>query len=212
MNAGFSNLATLKTHLLGADIRTRTTWDTEITALGLGMAALFENHCNRKFLRTVGDVATLPADRCQFLLPRFPVESVSAIAVKTTEADGWVAQTINDFVTTIDLTAGIVNLPEAADAGPWYAQVRFTYTGGYWWEIKEPADAGYPATQPTGSFAVPADLVSLWLLLCKDIWNKRDPLGRGIVEKPDVEVQVEELKLSPLVRQGLRQFIREEWV
>ena len=46
--------------------------------IGLGMAAMCENFCNRDFARVVGDTFISPADRCQFLLPRYPIETVSA--------------------------------------------------------------------------------------------------------------------------------------
>ena len=213
MNAGFSNLATLKAHLLAPSLAlaAETTYDAVLTTLGLGVAAHFDSVCNRKFTRAAGTTDILPADMCQFLLPRFPVESISAIDLKTTEADGWVAQVINDFVRTIDLAKGIVYLPDGADAGPYYAQLRFTYTGGYFWNILEPADVGYPTALPSGANALPPDLKLAWLLQCEAVWKARDKLGTEIIERDDVKFvnsALSELKLVPQVKAILQQFTR----
>ena len=212
MNAGFSNLTTLKGYLLAATMRTRTDWDDAIKSIGQGVASAFENYCNRKFARAVADTEILPADKCQFLLSRYPIESISAIDLKTTESDGWVSQVINTFLNTLDNKAGIVNCPDGADAGPWYAQVRFTYTGGYFWEQLEPADAGYPTAVPIGAALVPADLLESWLLQCEVTWKMRDKLGVGIVggetKGRGPLYAINDLDFIPFVKKNLGQFVR----
>jgi hypothetical protein len=208
MNAGFSNLDTLRKQLLPGTLANERRFDQVFTALGLGTAAAFENFCNRKFNRVADDTEILPADKCQFLLSRYPVETLTAIDLKTTEADGFVAQTVNTFVRTVDLKSGIVNCPEGADAGPWYAQVRFTYTGGFWWETLEPDDASYPSPQPAGSTALKEDLRLAWLMQCEAIWAQRDKLGIGLTDAPATQSKVAALDLSPLVKQMLAQFVR----
>lgn len=217
MNAGFSNLATLKAHLLAGSLASadETAFNTAITSLGLGMAAAFERHCHRKFARVAGDVEIFSADYCQFPLARFPVESVSAIDLKTTEADGWVAQTVNEFIRTINLAQGIVYLPDGSDAGPYYAQLRFTYTGGYFWNTLEPADTGYPTALPSGATVLPDDLKLAWLLQCEAVWKARDKLGTEIIERDDVKFvnsALSELKLIPQVKAILQPFIRMKLV
>lgn len=212
MNAGLSNLYTLKTHLLGGSMVVDTQFDTVITAIGLGMAAHIENLCQRKLARAVGTTEVLPADYSHFPLQRFPLESVSSIELKLTEADGWETLTLNDVVSTIDLTAGIVFMAANADAGPFDAQLRFTYTGGYWWETKEPTDSGYPTTQPTGSTALPDDLRAAWLLQCQEVWNKRDKIGLGLVDKPNQQTTLDTLQLIPLVRVMIQDYVRNRHV
>jgi hypothetical protein len=206
MNVGFSNLYTLKRYVLGEKMSDEPTFNQVLTLIGTGMAATLENFCNRKFARVVGDVEILPADYCQFLLPRFPVETVSAIDLKMTEADGWVSQVVNDFVRTIDLKAGIVYLPDGADAGPYYAQLRFTYTGGYFWDTNEPDDG--PLAQPAGSALLPDALRDAWLLQCTDVWKRRDKLGLSLLDKPDEKTREQLMRLLPLVEQNLQQFKR----
>ena len=211
MNAGFSNLATLKAHLLGEALRASTEFNDVIVALGLGVAGVIERHCNRKFARAVGATDILPADRIQFLLPRFPVEAVTAIDVKSSEAEGWIAQTVTEFAKTIDLRSGIVYREDGPDAGDYSTQVRFTYTGGFFWEQLEPTDVGYPTAPPAGSNALPHDLRLAWLLQCHDAWRRRDKLGAGIAQSGDFQSALAQCELIPLVKSNLRNFIREEW-
>jgi hypothetical protein len=212
MNAGFSNLYSLKTQLLAPALVAATDFDARITALGLGVAAAMENYCNRKFTRQADDQYIASADRAEFTLPRYPLESVSLIELKTSEADGW--QTFDKapwaIVQTFDLPSGLVRLPN--DAGKYFAQVRFTYTGGFWWEQKEPADNGYPTTQPAGSNALPNDLQLAFYLQCKSTWESFDKIGDKISEVGSgsqfVTGTLANLQLVPVVKQMLGQFIR----
>lgn len=179
MNAGFSNLDTLKKHLLAGTLKNDLRFDAVIRGLGLGVAQQFGSHCNRKFARVAGYAETFPADRAEFVLSRLPVETVTLSEVKLTEADGWVTQDTT-FIRAINLAAGIINIG-SGDAGPHYAQVRFTYTGGYWWDTAEPDDATYPTTQPAGSTAIPDDLLNAWVLQCRHVWARMNKLGTDVL-------------------------------
>lgn len=215
MNAGFSNLYTLKAHLLGAAIQASTEFNDVILATGRGIAGMIENHCQRKFARTVGDTEIAPGDRCEFFLQRFPLEAITAIHVKHSEADGWEEQTVNDFVTTIDLVSGIVHTPPGADVGRYDSQVRFTFTGGFFWEQVEPTgEVGYPTAQPAGSTALPADVQLAWLMQCRIAWQAYDKLGIEVTKAGESEVAgtLLQMKLSPVVEKMLRPFIREVWI
>ena len=209
MNAGFSNLTTLKAHLLAASLRAATDYDAAITNIGLGMAAAIGNFCNRKFDRVVGDTEIIAADRCQFLLSRYPVEAVTQVEIKSTEALGWVVQNPSP-IQTFDPACGIVYFPEQADAGKYYEQVRFTFTAGYFWEQLEPGDGGYP-TAPVGA-ALPPDLKLAWLLQCEIVWKMRDKLGQQIGGEESKgggpTYQINDLDLAPQVKQMLQQFVR----
>ena len=213
MNAGFSNLATLKAHLLPASLRSGTDFDTALQAIGKGVAVAFENYCNRRFQRQAAAEQIFSADYAHFSLERYPVESISAIALKTSETEGFVAQTINDFVQTIKNSTGMVYLLD--DAGPFYAQVKFTYTGGYWWRVAEPTDQDYSSdTLPTGATALPDDLKLAWLNQCEVIWKSRDNLGTTLIDdaaqsKP---VTLADLKLSPDVQRILDDYRRVQLV
>jgi len=208
VNAGFASLKKLKEQLLAEAVRVSTKYDAALLAIGQGVAAQCERYCDRKFLRVENAVESIAADRIQFLLARFPIESVTKIELKDNEADGWVEQAISTFVRTIDNETGIVNLPEGADAGAWWAKVRFTYTGGYWWDITEEGNDALPA----GATALPNDLFLAWILQCRTVWQAVDKLGTKITEVGPgaqfVTGTLNSLELTPTVKQMLGQYQR----
>ena len=183
MNAGFSNLATLKAWLLPPALAAATDYDAQILAIGRGAAAQLEGHCNRKFPRVVGDLYETTADRLVVILPRYPVEVISKVEIRNTIAEGWIDQGNPDQI--------LFNRRDQAgilDIGGWlggrYQRLRFTFTGGYFFEQLEPADTGYPTAQPSGSAALPDDLALAWRLQCEHIRTQRDKLGLSIAEQP----------------------------
>lgn len=214
MNAGFSNLTTLKTHLLAPALVASTDFDSRVLQIGLGTAGLMAEFCNRKFDRVTGAQDIFPADYVNFQMNRWPLESLDTIELKLTEKSGWVAQTILDFVLTIDLQKATVILPENRDAGPYYAQLRFTYTGGFFWETLEPADMGYPTAVPNGATVLPDALRLAWLLQCKRIWESIDKIGDKISEVGPgekggrFELGIGGLELAPQVKQILGNYVR----
>jgi hypothetical protein len=188
VNAGFSNLWTLKNELLAKSMPDSLSFDAVITALGLGVANQFERFTNRKFCYVVNDQEVFPADRCEFLLSRFPINSgpnayggpdaVSA-EKKCNEADGFFALD-NCFIRVIDQANGIINTGDI-DAGRHYEQIRFTFTGGYFWNTLDKSDAGYPLQQPVGSTLLPNDLLHAWILQCRHIWKNLDKIGLDLL-------------------------------
>ena len=79
MNIGLGNLTELKGQLLAASLRADTNYDGVITGIGLGVANLFDQYCNRTFGRTVGMMDTFSADRRHWYLRAFPVETITAV-------------------------------------------------------------------------------------------------------------------------------------
>jgi hypothetical protein len=144
MNLILGTLAELKAHLLNEALREPTTYDGAIAALGRGVAARFESQCNRRFGRVVADAFVTSADRRHLVLPRYPVEAVTKLELRETLAGGWVDQgDIDDCVDIWDPTSGIVHLPAPLSQARG-AQLRVTFTGGFWFD--ESADG-----TPTGS-------------------------------------------------------------
>jgi len=190
MSAGFASLKYLKSQLLPEALREDTSYDAQLTALGLGVAAQIEKFCARKFGRVVGDTEIFPADRIEFLLSRFPVEAVSASHVKNNDTDGWVEQAAG-FIVITDLKNGIINT--GVEPGPYYALVKFTTTGGYWIDTSDLRDG----TLPTGATALPDDLLLAWLLQCKKVWEVADPMGTKLVPSKE-SVQLVGLSLAGL--------------
>jgi hypothetical protein len=207
MNCGLGNLDGLRKHLLPGSLGADTKFDDKIIDIGSGVAAIMEQFCNRKFARVAGDKATFQADRASFVLPRYPVEAVTAVELKLTDAEDFQAQDIS-FIQSTSLASGIVYLPEQADSGPYWAQVRFTYTGGFWFETLEPDDAGYPSVMPASAKALPSDLRLGWLLQVREVWNKIDKLGTGLVDTPDTQTKTGVLDLSPIVKRVLQNYVQ----
>ncbi len=212
MNAGLSNLITLKSWLLPAGLVAATTYDVQIAAIGKGVAAELERYCNRKFLRTVADTFECSADLRHQVLPRYPIEALTKIEIRYSLADGWADQgVISDLVWNIAEQAGLVTFP--IRPGFNQARLRFTWTGGYFFETLEPTDGGYPTAVPSGSFALPADLILAWQLQCEHIWTQRDKLGLAIgkdvhSENARVIPSLAQIELLPTVRAKLVPLIR----
>ncbi len=208
MNCGFSNLATLKKHLLADGLTGSVQFDDVIAAIGLGVAGTIEQFCQRKFGYSAAHVQSFGADRVQFILSNTPLLSVSKTEFKQDEATGFVEQD-STFIRTIDNDNGIIYLPDQSDPGAYWSLVRFTYAGGYWWETAEPDDDVFPTPQTDGVSALPDDVRLAWLIQCKQLWSKQDKLGLGMIDKPDEQSKLnDELKLTPLVKQLLTNYVK----
>lgn len=205
MNLGLGNLTELKTQLLAEALRAGTRYDAAITAIGKGVAAQIENYCNRKFGRVENDTYIVSADRTHIYLPRYPFESISQVEFKSDEVAGWVVQTGNTIVTQ-NVESGLVFL--GAALGPYWSHLRFTYTGGYWFDETEENND----TLPSGATQVPADLKLAWILHCKTVWQAIDKLGVDITKTGSsnnaVSGSLAALELSPAVTGMLGKFIR----
>lgn len=141
MDLGLGNLSELKRHLLNAALRTGTQYDAQLAALGRGVAARFEAYCTRKFARVEGDTHTFGAERASLSLPRYPVEEITAVALRESLAEGWVDQgAVDAVIEQLYENSGVVLL--AAPLGSSRGLGRITYTGGFWW-----ATSGLPLIQ-----------------------------------------------------------------
>lgn len=202
MNAGFGSLTTLKSHVLAGDLATTVDYDAAVSLVGLGVVGQFERHCNRQFARTAGATYTTGADCVAFALPRYPVEVLTQIEFRSTPSDAWVVQTLSGLLSSFDEASGVAVLWSAL--GDRNGQVRFTYTGGYWWDTTED-DSG---TLPSGATALPDDLRLAWVLQSQHIWSRRDNLGIAVTQKPDERSKLSDLELVPQVKSILTAYIR----
>lgn len=201
MNCGLANLDTLKKHLLANSMAGETRFDDVITDIGKGVATAFEKYCNRKFGREADATFICSADRDSVYLDRYPVEEISAVHFKTDQTTGWEEQT--DFIVNQDDSIGFVFW--GAPLAYHWSQIRFTFTGGFWFETLEPEDDGYPSTMPAAATILPADLKLAWLLQCRQVWTTLDKLGTGILTEGSqsqfVTGTLATLDLSPQVKQ-----------
>ena len=226
MNAGFSNLTSIKAQMLAANQQAKTDWDAKIAAIGKGVAGSFEKFCNRKFMRVAAQQDVFGADRSQFLLARYPVEPpITTVEFKLDEPTGWVVQPQGPVNTlqsqsalvfrSLDAVAGVVYFPEESDCGPYWSQLRFTYTGGYFWEQLEPVDVGYPTAVPPTANLLPNELLFAWQMQCRKVWEAIDKIGSKILTVGSNARQVQEvmagLDLVPEVREILSSYVRYEF-
>lgn len=199
MDLGLGNLIELKRQLLPSTILNQTTFDTQVEAIGKGVAAAMQRYCNRKFGRAEGDLAYFSADRDHYFLPRYPVEAITKVELSY-EPGTWEEQT--DAIANQELQSGWISF--GGVLGDALTVVRVTYTGGYWYDTAETEDS----VQPTGSVAVPDDLKLCWYMQSREVWNKADKLGTGIAQKPDQVTRLAELKWAPFVLVTLDQYRR----
>lgn len=173
MNLGLGNLITLKQQLLAEALRAGTKYDAPLQLIGSGVAAQFEKYCNRKFFRVEDATFTCSADRDHVYLDRYPLESVSLTQLKSSETTGWETQT--NFIETINVENGHVFW--GYQPAPHYAQLRFTFTGGFWFDTTEENND----TLPSGATLLPDDLRLAWILQCRIIWQAIDKIGKDII-------------------------------
>ena len=105
---------------------------------------------------------------------------------------------------------GLAAFAGIVDVGGWlggrYQRLRFTYTGGFWFDTTE----DFSGTQPVGSTLRPDELFLAWLTQCEATWQLHDKLGRSIAEGPESRrnMNLSGLTLVPEVEATLKNFIR----
>jgi hypothetical protein len=176
VNLGLGNLIELKRYLLAAGIVASSDFDAAITAIGKGIARLFDRHCNRDFERVAGAEDEFSADRRVWVCRRFPVESITSVHQQDDVATGFVALTVNDVILNRDLKAGLIRF--GSIQGNHLSQLKVTYTGGYWFDTTEDGSG----VQPAGSTLLPEDVKLAWFIQCAEVWNKKDKLGKNITK------------------------------
>lgn len=199
---GLGNLTELKGQVLAESLRQGTDFDTALSSIGQGVAAAFDRFCNRTFSRGEGVTETFTADRTFYYVKRYPLESVSAVALKTSDSDGFVAQTVADFIEVSHLQFG--RLYFGYEPGTWADEIRITYTGGYWFDTTENETGSLPAN----ATQLPNDIKHAWLLQCRHVWDSVDRLGSGIAKDPGTASILNAYDLVPEVRNILTRYIR----
>ena len=168
MNAGLGSLLDLKTRLLPPQSRSQTDSDAEIVAIGLGTARWFERYCDRRFARCVGDTYLCRADRSYVVVPRYPLEDVALVETLAIGETQWTPVT---QVWQLYPYAGMLDL--GGTFGSAAAQLRVTYTGGWWWDETEDGSGVLPA----GAFALPDDLRFAWHEQSAFLFGRSQRLG-----------------------------------
>lgn len=209
MNAGLCNLATLRRHLLTGGLASETRFDDTIRDLGLGIAAMFEQRTGRRFAYLAGDTITVTGDRSHFIVPRYPITEVTKVEIRSSDAEAWAQQTGQPWRTNPD--SGVLHF--GGELGGFDTYVQVTWSGGYWWETLEPDEAGYPSAEPhADAAALPADLLSAFLLHARSVWQTLDKTGADLLRTGSssqfVTGSIGTLDLSPQVLATLNHYRR----
>lgn len=210
MNCGLANLDTLKTLLLAEGLRVRDEYDTQLAALGRGVAAAIEQACNRQLAYATGAVFECTADRSYVALPRFPLVSLAEVAVRASATGAWVSQGAIDAVCqSISNSSGLVEF--GGVQGSYLQRLRVTYTGGFFFETLEPTDEDYPTEVPEDAAELPADLRHAWVLQCQaEIMATRllDGQAAAVPQDGTGVVKATGMSLPERVQQMLKPFVR----
>lgn len=205
MNAGLSNLATLKNFLLAQSLQINTSYDAaKILPIGLGIAGLMNTYCGRNFGYNAAAVEIFSGDRPHWYLSFFPVLSVASVSMRYFITDAWT--NISGEPIQWNQNTGLLSFGYTLGRFP--LQIQVCYAGGFTYEQLEPTDEGYPTQQPAGTTPLPPDVQLAWLLQCAEVWNKIDKLGAGIATEPDKFTLTGALKLSDGVKEILQPYRR----
>lgn len=166
-------LAAVKARL--AIDQANTDEDSILTNAIAAISARFDRETTRTLARSAAATYEFNAEEREILPPRYPIESVSAFAVKSNETDGF--ETQSDV--TYRIRGGVVIELDVALGTR--AQIgRVTYAGGY----------VLPGATATGvQTALPADLREAAVEQVAYWFQNRDRLGIVSVSGADASVQ-----------------------
>lgn len=189
MNAGFSNLATIKALALPQGLSDKTQFNTQLLSIGLTAAGAIARYCGRKFDRLEDAVEIIRANNALAFLERYPMETLTSIEVSDLLVDGEYTWQDSDLT----LLQGIDPEEGALDFGCFLGtrldRIRLTYTGGYFWEQLEPFQddgttptVGYPTTVPAGANLLPDELVGAWASICAQQFQVQNIFEKGAID------------------------------
>jgi len=101
--------------------------DPFLTGLIQHASGRFARECNRIFDRGAGVIFEFRADEMNVSPDRYPLESVAGFDLKSTEGEGWIAQSGIDYLVSPENC--LIEL--AAPLGTSRQKGRVTFTGGY---------------------------------------------------------------------------------
>ena len=191
-----TQLTTLKSRLSILD--TDTTQDALLTSAIQAVSARFDTETNRTLGRTVDFQQEFDADGTEIIAACFPIETVAKFELKTSEASGWIEQSLRDFLIRSGCVISL-GVPFSARYEP-LSLARVTYTAGY-------VLPGEPDV--SGSTRLPAELeqaaveqVAFWFQTRDHVGvNRQWPKGGTYETFPDLD-------LLPSVRAVLGRYRR----
>jgi hypothetical protein len=161
----YSTLPVLKAYALPKPVQSRDDYDAALQELGNGLAERFNQHCDRTLLR--GDHSIIfSGDRRVYVLPSYPVESITSVQTRADYNDTWGVE--SGMIDQLSNASGLLQLDSADDER---SQVRVDWVGGYW------VDLTGEDSLPEGATPMPADIRLAWLTQCKHVFDLLDKDG-----------------------------------
>lgn len=197
---GYRPLATLRARLLPADMSDDTSHDADITAIGQGVAAMFDRITGRELKRNAAAKHETPAGNESIVLKSYPVESITSVSL----VRGTTTTVITDAVAALQKASGIVDFGGAI--GTHLDRMEVVSAGGYW------CDAG--DTMPTGATPLPDDLLQAWYLQCRaqadaeNIFRQKGAANNTDKDKRDPALRIDTIDILPAVRRTLQLYMR----
>lgn len=197
----FTELEVLKANVLPGELSSRSDWDTQITAIALGVAESFDKHCNRTLARDTAKIDYFTADRDHANLTCYPVESITEVAEKTSYDGSYTA--VSNSILFLDEAAGLVHF--SGNFGTRSTRLRVTYSGGFWVDTSVAQDGSLPA----GSVELPSDILGAFYQQVSHELTIRDVLGVASATQ-QANSHLQTLELLPRVKEILSKYIRWE--
>ena len=210
-DCGLGTLGELKRFCITSGLVADTTYNNVLAHIGLGTAKSFDNATGKKFKRGVSVMEQFSFSRRTIVVAHTPIESISKLEVKYSEAEGWIDLTTGLGLCLVDNVEGFVKIPDDfwRVSGQYRSNPpglgRLTLTGGYWYD---PTDSG-TGILPTGAYLLPEDLKLGWLLQCQHLWVNRDNLGitwSPTGEAHDTRKSLLNVKMLPSVSHTLTEY------
>ena len=159
-----STLPSLKARLSIPD--TDPQHDDLLTSVLEALSARFDKETNRTLARTVNATFEFDPVSTEICPGCYPIESVSKLELKTTEAEGWVEQTGIDYLIRNGCVISLPSPLSTMNSQP--STCRVTYTGGY----------VLPGNTPSaGQTPLPSDLEQACIEQAAAWFLRRDMVG-----------------------------------
>lgn len=195
----FTELDVLKANVLPGELSERDDWNTQITAIAVGVAKAFDNFCNRILVRDTAKIDYFAADSPFVSLTCYPVESITEVAEKTSYDGSYTA--VENSVLFLDEAAGLVHF--SGNFGTRSTRMRVTYSGGFWVDTSVAQDGSLPS----GATQLPSDILDGFYAQVSHECTLRDILGvSGAAQQSNSGIA--EIQLLPRVKEILSQYRR----
>ena len=164
----YLHLDRLKARILAPEVVALTRYDVRLAAIAAEVAALFDSYTGRTLVRASGIIEDHSGGQGFIQLRAVPVETLTTLTISY--EDGETHETLD--YDRLSKKTGLVYFDDGSPGGE-YSTIRATYTGGYYVDTS----SGGNGEQPSGSTAMPADLLGAWCLQIDHELRVRRVLG-----------------------------------